>query len=57
MTNPNTSGLPPYDEQRTKKLKSKTVLVDKLIPPLNIIKQMKKKEEEDIKKLKGYGKK
>ena len=57
MTNPNTSGLPPYDEQRTKKLKSKTVLVDKLIPPMNIIKQMKKKEEEDIKKLKGYGKK
>ena len=53
----NTGGLPPYDEQRTKKLKSKTVLVDKLIPPMNIIKQMKKKEEEDIKKLNKSGKK
>jgi hypothetical protein len=57
MSNPNTSGLPPYQEQRTKKLKSKTILVDKLIPPMNIIKQMKKKEEEDIKKLNKRGKK
>jgi hypothetical protein len=47
MSNPNTSGLPPYNEQRTKKLKSKTVLVDELLPTLKMI---KKKEEEEIKK-------
>ena len=39
MTNPNTSGLPPYDEQRTKKIKGKPVYV----APVGVIKQMKKK--------------
>jgi hypothetical protein len=49
----NTSGLPPYDEQKTKKLKSKTVYT----PPMGIIKEMKAKEEANIKNLKKGGKK
>ena len=36
----NTQGLPPYDEQRTKKLEKKPVYV----APMNIIKQLKAKE-------------
>lgn len=40
----NTQGLPPYDEQKTKKIKKKPVY----IPPVGVINQLKKKE--------GYGK-
>jgi hypothetical protein len=49
MTNPNTSGLPPYTEQKTKKLKSKTVYT----APMGVIKEMKAKENANVKNLKG----
>ena len=43
-----TAGLPPYQEQKTKKIKSQPVYT----PPMGIIKQLKAKELENIKKLK-----
>ena len=42
-----TSGLPPYQEQKTKKVKSQDIYT----PPMGIIKQLKQKEIDDLKKL------
>lgn len=56
MSNPNTSGLPPYQEQKTKKLVTKSIAI--YTPPLGVIKQMKAKEMANLKNLKnGKGKK
>lgn len=43
-----TAGLPPYQEQKTKKIKSQPVYT----PPMGVIKQLKQKEQDDLKKLK-----
>ena len=47
MNNPNTSGLPPYTEQNTKKLKSKTIA-----QTMDILKNINKKEQDKLKKKK-----
>jgi hypothetical protein len=40
-----TAGLPPYNEQKTKKIKAKPIYV----APMNIIKEMKAKENKNLK--------
>jgi hypothetical protein len=45
MGNPNTSGLPPYQEQKTKKLVSKSIA-----DSMKVLKEKNKKEQDKLKK-------
>ena len=45
MSNPNTSGLPPYTEQKTKKLVSKSIA-----DSMKVLKEKNKKEQDKLKK-------
>jgi hypothetical protein len=51
MSNPNTSGLPPYNEQKTKKMVTKSIAI--YTPPMGVIKQMKAKDTANLNNLKN----